>query len=174
MGMDQEKSVNSNIVVCNGLQVAPLWRRTLAYLIDISCVGLLVYICLFISVGFLSALGITSSVYSFALFMGILLTVVFDCYYWMHNESGSTYSVGKRFFGLEVVSLTGASVTAKQCLIRTVLRWVECLTIVPCLITVSTNNKRQRLGDYLSGTIVVYAPKDRELNVLERGHLCLA
>ncbi len=163
MGMEKKECVSA--VVCNGLQVAPLWRRTLAYLIDISCVGLLVYICLFLSIIFFSVFGIVSSASNCAIYAGIFLTVIFDCYYWMHNETGRTYSVGKKFLGLEVVSLTGTRVTAKQCLIRTVFRWIECLTIVPCLITVSSNNKRQRLGDFLSGTMVVYAPKELGLLV---------
>jgi uncharacterized RDD family membrane protein YckC len=68
-------------------------------------------------------------------------------------------TVGKLLFGLRVRQISGERCTARQIAIRTVLRLVEvnpfCLGELPAAIMLFFTARRQRIGDWLAGTVVV-------------------
>lgn len=66
-------------------------------------------------------------------------------------------SVGKKVMGIKVISLSGEQPSFSQYLNRWVFRLVD-FTITGsflALIMVAAGEKRQRLGDYIAGTVVV-------------------
>jgi len=68
-------------------------------------------------------------------------------------------TLGKSLFSLRVRQLSGEPCTARQALIRTLLRLVEVNPVlfgaVPAGIAILSTSRRQRIGDLLAGTVVV-------------------
>ncbi len=70
---------------------------------------------------------------------------------------------GKRLLGLRVLTVDGQPINAMQAILRNLVRGADALPalggIVPCylvgLITASANDRYQRLGDLVAGTMVV-------------------
>ena len=70
---------------------------------------------------------------------------------------------GKYFFSLRIQSLSDGPCTLKQALIRTAARIVEVnpilLGALPAILFIKFSQRGQRLGDMLSGTLVVSTDK---------------
>jgi len=78
---------------------------------------------------------------------------------WLWN--GQT--IGKRFFGLRVISEDGEPARFVAVVVRNLVRVVDFLTFFYGfgLVTLIVSSRSQRLGDYAGGTFVVRAPRPR-------------
>jgi uncharacterized RDD family membrane protein YckC len=99
---------------------------------------------------------------------GIILAAF--CIYWGYYSifealwNGQT--PGKRWAGIRVIKNTGRPINAFEAITRNLLRAVDALPIVPPyvvgVITMFLNSKKQRLGDFVAGTLVVHDKRAQE------------
>ena len=79
--------------------------------------------------------------------------------YYLFSEGLLGGTPGKLFFGLVVRQISGDRCTWAQIAIRTLLRFVEVNPLLfgalPAGIAVWSTKRRQRIGDWLAGTVVV-------------------
>lgn len=180
-------------------QVAGLWQRLPAFFIDF-----VVRAAIFVGVGFvLMCAGIFASVASFSS-AGIIASLTFILLLWFLLEwfygglletfwNGQT--IGKRAFGLRVVTTAGEPINGLQAILRNILRFVDAMPMLPFaafaavfgwdpmappaeddpfvmlfvffllaspiptyllgLTASALNERRQRLGDLVCGTMVI-------------------
>lgn len=106
------------------------------------------------TIGLLIALG-TPDV-SEAGFIILAITIILSYFIVLEGLFGKT--VGKRLFGIVVVSRDGSAITMRQSAVRNLLRVVDgLLNYVVGLIVMLLGEDRQRLGDLAAGTLVVRA-----------------
>ncbi|MDP6444896.1 MAG: RDD family protein [Pirellulaceae bacterium] len=142
--------------------IAGPFRRFPAFLIDLIAKGFLTFIIAQIF-GFILPSGIGDGVvliifFAISWFYGPL----FECYW-----NGQT--PGKRLLGLRVLTTSGRPIDGAEAVLRNVLRTVDMLppmattigmlpvapTFVIGLIVMASNNRFQRMGDLVAGTMVV-------------------
>lgn len=72
-------------------------------------------------------------------------------------------TLGKRVLRLRVVDATGLRLSLSQCVLRNLLRFVDCLPFAYAVggVTALLNSRGQRLGDLVAGTLVVHEPVER-------------
>lgn len=170
--------------IYDGLEInltkAPLIKRILAYVIDLSilsCLGYIFAITLGLLTGLMFAGGATfeDEVGKGVLGIGLLilwaifivLSIFLSHYYfvWQEHKKGTT--IGKKVMGMTVVSLKGGKLSLKQCWIRELTRWVDCILLFPGIITALLSKKSQRIGDHMAGTMVIYsAPQANSFSYL--------
>lgn len=98
----------------------------------------------------------------------IFVVVAFFGIIWGYPSLQETFwngrTIGKRVFGLRVLTIEGGPVGFRQAAIRAVLGlvdfWLPAPGGVVALVSALTTKNSQRLGDLAAGTIVVRAPKD--------------
>lgn len=166
----------SDNIVYDGLSVhltaAPLGKRTLAYLIDLGVIYAIT-IPLFIVFGFFGAIVFgfwktenegTSKSAGFAPILLILLALVIllglaALYhgYFVYYEYKKGATPGKQIFGLRVVSSDGTRMRLGQCVLRDLMRYVDCIMVLPGLLSVLLSKNSQRMGDLMAGTRVVHS-----------------
>lgn len=171
--------------VLEGLQVslapAPLLKRVLAYAVDLSIISSSMYLLLiFFGIAMVmigvsafpeSALGeggIVSGILTILLFLGFLLAIVTVLHgYFIYFEFKTGTTPGKRLFGLRTVSTDGSRLSLGQCIIRDMLRYVDCMLIIPGILSISLSKRNQRLGDLMAGTQVIHsAEREKESSFL--------
>jgi uncharacterized RDD family membrane protein YckC len=78
-------------------------------------------------------------------------------------------TVGKRVLNLRVLDATGLRLQFHQCLLRNLLRVVDCLPAFYLVggLTALLNRRAQRLGDLAAGTVVVHSPRHAEPNLAQ-------
>ena len=80
--------------------------------------------------------------------------------YFLIVEGAWSRTPGKMLTGLKVVGRDGSPCTTRQVLIRTLARLIEVnpllLGALPAAIAIITNKHRQRLGDRVAKTFVVF------------------
>lgn len=93
------------------------------------------------------------------LFLFLLVWSYFIGTEWLWN--GQT--LGKRMFGLRVITEDGSPARFVACFIRNLLRVVDFLPSGYCvgLIAIMVSKRSQRLGDMAAGTFVVRAPRPK-------------
>ena len=88
----------------------------------------------------------------------IILALMFILGYFIVLEGLFGRTVGKRLFGIVVVSRDGSAITLRQSAVRNLLRVIDgLLNYVVGLIVMLLGEDRQRLGDLVAGTLVVRA-----------------
>jgi len=92
-----------------------------------------------------------------ALFGVIACLALFDAYFIYYEYNHGT-TPGKRMFGLAVATLDGGRPSLGQCVVREILRHVDCLLVLPGLLSLSFTRRHQRLGDLLASTWVIRDP----------------
>jgi len=157
------------------IQLAPLWRRLLAFLLDIipvSIVSTLLAAKLFpqqldmlvkgqdlFEMTQFAAYDPAFSKYLAALL--IMMPVLLICYasIW---ELLMAATPGKAALKLTVLSANGDTPTARAVILRNLLRFLELYPDIPLmiLILVVFTRRRQRVGDLVAGTIVVMNSED--------------
>jgi uncharacterized RDD family membrane protein YckC len=176
------------------LAPAPVGRRISAALIDIGIVSVVMWL---VAIPFAALLGIFAVTYvaakekagdSGALLFLIILIVLVGLLvlamlgamhaYFIYYEFKKGATPGKRILGLRVVSLDGKRLTRGQAIYRDVVRWyVDGLLFIPAFVSIYLTEKRQRVGDLLAGTMVVYSAgsedKDSFLYVKREDYLAL-
>jgi uncharacterized RDD family membrane protein YckC len=150
------------------LESAPFLRRAFAFVIDVAIVGGAVYAAIIFVVAFVfgailsvgavsetagAIIGITAGVLGILVILGL-----FDSYFiYFEYKKGTT--LGKRLFGLRVVTLEGNKPSLGQCVARELLRYIDCTLLFPGPIAIALSSKRQRLGDMVAHTRVVYSKR---------------
>lgn len=165
--------------VYDGLEVklesARFWPRFCAYLTDLSIVALLSYlfilaviILLFVVIVPMAAAGLLEdmtpaiekvveiTVIALVILLLVGMLAIYHGYFiYYENKYGTT--PGKRIFGLRVTTTDGGRLSVGQCIIRDLARYVDCMLVIPGVLSVSISGKRQRLGDLVAGTLVVFS-----------------
>lgn len=141
-------------------QLAGAGNRGFAAIVDFLIVFILMFA---IGFGFqaLTAMDPTLNDWSgwvvfFELLIAWLYFVLFE---WLWN--GQT--IGKRFFGLRVISEDGEPARFVAVIVRNLVRVVDFLPLLYGLglVALIVSSRSQRLGDYAGGTFVVRAPSPR-------------
>lgn len=150
------------------LESAPFLRRVAAYIVDMAIVGACVYALIVIVFAFGMAAFVGASAVSkdAGIISGIVIVVLavlallafYDSYFiYFEHKYGATY--GKRLMGLRVVTLEGNRPSLGQCVAREVLRYIDCTLLFPGPIAILFSSKRQRIGDMVAHTRVVYSQR---------------
>ncbi len=150
------------------LEPAPFWKRFLAYLIDLGLVILVFYLLLFVFVFLAIALiGVVTTLPNLTDFVGwtgiilvvvgLLITLSVMDGYFILLEAKTGRTLGKKLFGLSVVTLSGAPPSTSQAVIRGLFRYIDCLLVLPGLLSVLLSEKGRRIGDLAAGTLVVHS-----------------
>ncbi len=91
-----------------------------------------------------------------ALLLLLLIGLIFWHLYFIILEYKFQATIGKKVFGLKVVSLESDKLSYKQCLIREVFRsYSDVPLIFPGIVTMLMSKRGQRLGDILTETMVI-------------------
>ncbi len=133
-------------------RTAGLASRALAWLID-QCQIIALRIVLFIVLIRLAEYGI-------AIFLALMLLIDFGYFTWFEwRRNGQT--PGKKYMGIHVVCISGASLRPGDVLLRNLLRVLDSLPVLMLVggITAFIDPLRRRLGDMAAGTAVVHAPQ---------------
>lgn len=177
-------SDHSHTTVYEGLQIrterAPLLKRILAYAIDLGIIYAVIYVAVLIEVLIFAALialsvigesllqllegegDTVSAVMIILVIFGLLLSLLMIATlyhgYFIYYEYKRGITPGKRLFGLQVVTTSGERLTLGQCVLRDLFRYIDALLVLPGLISILANDRGQRLGDLVAGTLVVHSP----------------
>ena len=87
---------------------------------------------------------------------GVFLVIIFA--YFIILEWLTGYTAGKYLLKMKVVNFDGKQITLKQSLIRNFGRMIDglpCFNIIG-MVSIYRSETRQRVGDKLAGTVVVY------------------
>ena len=131
--------------------------RTYAFLIDLA-IRAAVYVSLAIALNMIGASGVGISL--------VLLFAVNWCYYiWFEGRTGT--SPGKKKMHLRVVQDNGLPASLSNIILRNLLRAVDCLPFayVLGLLSMFSNPRFKRIGDWAAGTLVIYEPPKTTLPV---------
>jgi uncharacterized RDD family membrane protein YckC len=89
--------------------------------------------------------------------MGLLMLFLFTAFYYIGMELTFGGTIGKLFTGLRVCNADGSPLGIKGALLRFFFRWIDglfCYLLAAVLVMATA--KKQRLGDLVGGTVVVY------------------
>ena len=173
-GTNEDPSLRS--IPHEGLSVtlapAPFARRLFAYVIDLAIISTALNVLAFLVavpavVAAIAAFAVTRSeptaaAFGILIFFTLLAVLALLDLYFILCEYKKGTTLGKRLFGLRVISLTGTKLSFGQCVLRDLLRWVDCMFVLPGLLSIVLTTKHQRLGDLAAGTLVVYSPLEEK------------
>ena len=158
------------------VEPAPIFKRLLAAMLDMSIITAVIYIlaipAVFIfgaSVLFESLVRSTfengKSPWLILIVTAILIVffmAIFHAYYiYFEYKKGAT--PGKKLFGLKVISVDGKKLTRGQAIYRDLVRWyLDAIFGIPAAISMMLTERKQRVGDVLAGTMVVYSKSQEE------------
>ncbi len=167
-----ENDASQELNLQDGLSIklipAPILKRSLAYLVDLAIVTGILYLgfILFMVLVMLFAAAVAQLKAPWMFFvligLGIIAMLVFYHGFFIYYEFKRGFTPGKKLFGLKVVSLDGSRVSMRQCVIRDMMRYIDCMLVVPGLISMNVSQKRQRLGDMLCATMVTHSERQEK------------
>lgn len=153
----------------------PLFRRFVAFAIDVSIISMIINVLVLILALIAMAIwGIPnqedliwkmqtiSMRQMIFLLIGLMLLVLVMAAIWhlyfIFCEHMYQKTPGKKALGLSVVSLDGKPLSFKQAMLREILRcYVDMLFVVPGFLCLLLSKKKQRIGDIATNTLVVYS-----------------
>jgi uncharacterized RDD family membrane protein YckC len=162
-------------VIHNDFVPAPIGRRFFAFIIDSAIVSGILYLLLLLLLGAVfSFTGIPTEeeiqwkIYEWGatllvpLLLGVLFVVLVSAAIWhgyfVFFEHMYQKTPGKKALGLFVVSADGNVLSFKQCVLREIFRcYVDMLFVFPAIISVFCTQKKQRVGDLASNTLVLFS-----------------
>ena len=131
-------------------QLASVWQRVLAWLLDyvIICLGIVILSVLYQFV----FLGAGQGYLQF-----LIITPIYFLYHFVSEVVSGGRSIGKMAAGIGVIKLTGREPTISDYFTRWAFRLIDLGVSFGSLafIFINTSEKSQRLGDLLAQTIVV-------------------
>lgn len=147
------KALAESYMVAVPLVAAPFGRRIAAKLVDVAIV--LAAPCIVLFGGLLMDRTLWSEPIHVPFFLLIFLAMTFAILYPMLSEAESGQTVGKRMFGLRVVTESGTRISLGQAIVRYLpafleIAWIDALFAL-------FNDKRQRGFELISKTRVVDA-----------------
>jgi len=127
-----------------------LWRRVIAYGIDLMVLGvLLVLLWIFLAALTLASFGLLSPLWA-------VLGVVPLAYHTLLLGGPNSATLGMRLCGIELRSWTGERPFYLQALVQTVLFYISTAATCSLILLVALFNRRRRtLHDLLAGTLVI-------------------
>lgn len=141
-----------------------------------TAIDLLIYITVLIVAGILTSIFVSvllsagvggDNIEGFFTTILVLLNFAFLWGYRTIMESRYAASVGYRVMGLRVVTHRGAKPLFWQCAVRGLLWPVECLYFsLIAFISIIVTKRSQRLGDLITGTLVVHHNPEARLGTL--------
>jgi uncharacterized RDD family membrane protein YckC len=135
-------------------RLAGPFRRLPALLIDWAIVGTAVFvgsIVIALTFGAFISVGLAEA----------LISIAFFGAWWFYGGVFETFmngqTLGKRLTGIRVLTIDGQPINGLQAIMRNLFRGADLFPALPCLglIVMTLNKRSQRLGDLVSGTIVV-------------------
>jgi uncharacterized RDD family membrane protein YckC len=133
-------------------RVAGPVRRALAFAIDMAIFCFIAVIAIIVILQFAAAISRGMAIGGGAVFMFLMVWTFFGAQEALFN--GRT--VGKWILGLRVITVDGQPINALQAIMRTLLRLPDFAVPMIDLVTMSLNDRFQRLGDIVCGTVVVF------------------
>ena len=139
-------------------EVAGIGSRFLAQFVDVVVIALIQIV---ITIGVAALAGLFSSGQIFALVELILTFILIAGYFLISEAAWNGQTLGKRSVRLRVVGDHGEPLTLAQAAIRNLVRIVDFLPAFYAIgiVTMFSNSRAKRLGDFAAGTLVV---RDRE------------
>ncbi len=139
-------------------EIAGIGSRFLAQFVDVV---IIVLIQIVITIGAGALAGIFNSLRIFGLVELILTFILIAGYFLISEAAWNGQTLGKRSVRLRVVGDHGEPLTLGQAAIRNLVRIVDFLPALYAIgiVTMFSNSRAKRLGDFAAGTLVV---RDRE------------
>jgi len=139
-------------------EIAGIGSRFLAQFVDVLIITVIQIV---ITIGAGALGGIFGSVQVFALVELILTFVLIAGYFLISEAAMNGQTLGKRSVRLRAVGDHGEPLTVGQAAIRNLVRIVDFLPLFYAIgiVTMFSNSRAKRLGDFAAGTLVV---RDRE------------
>jgi len=139
-------------------EIAGIGSRFLAQFIDVLVITVIQIV---ITIGAGALGGIFGSVQVFALVELILTFILIAGYFLISEAAWNGQTLGKRYVRLRAVGDHGEPLTIGQAAIRNLVRIVDFLPLLYAIgiVTMFSNSRAKRLGDFAAGTLVV---RDRE------------
>lgn len=176
--LKDEASSASHSEIYDGLTVthtpAPHHVRVFAFLLDVGFAAIGTYVFYIVGVMVLSITaagnaiankgeGEVADMFGSTAFITMVIILIvggllINSGYFIYSEHKNGTTIGKRLFGLRVVSLDGRRLTLGQVVLRDLLRLVDCWMVIPGVISLIMNKEHRRLGDLVAGTMVVHSP----------------
>jgi uncharacterized RDD family membrane protein YckC len=132
-------------------ELAELRDRILAFVIDIVCVSISIWILALIGFGVFSLYGTSETVF------GILLTCVFIFYSLVCEVLNNGQSIGKMAMRIQVIKTVGGHATFADYAARWVFRMIDVYFSfggIACIL-IASSSKGQRIGDIVANTAVI-------------------
>jgi uncharacterized RDD family membrane protein YckC len=131
-----------------------LFKRVLAFLIDMICVG-----GLFIPVVIILTMTTVMSLGLLWFIVGPILAALPVAYHTLTVGGPASATVGQRVMGMYVLSVLGGRPTFWQALVNAVAFYVlGAMTSWLIILVALFNDQRRCLHDYVAGTVVVNRP----------------
>jgi uncharacterized RDD family membrane protein YckC len=139
-------------------EIAGIGSRFLAQFIDVVVIFVIQIV---ITVGAIALGGIFNSGQVFALVELILTFILIAGYFLISEAAWNGQTLGKRYVRLRAVGDHGEPLTVGQAAIRNLVRIVDFLPAFYAIgiVTMFSNSRAKRLGDFAAGTLVV---RDKE------------
>lgn len=139
-------------------EIAGIGSRFLAQFVDVLIIGVIQVV---ITIGAAAVAGLFNAGQLAALIEVILTFVLIAGYFLISEAAWNGQTVGKRAVRLRVVGDHGEPLTIAQAVIRNLIRVVDFLPALYAvgILTMFSNRRAKRLGDFAAGTLVV---RDRE------------
>jgi uncharacterized RDD family membrane protein YckC len=128
-----------------------LWRRTLAYFVDLCVIGIIAVLCWIVfAVLWVLSFGLLGPVLWF------LFGLIPLAYHTLLLSGPRSATIGMRLFDLELRSVTGERPGLLQALIQTAMFYITVgLTCSLILLIALLNRHKRTLHDMLAGTVMV-------------------
>ena len=139
-------------------EIAGIGSRFLAQFIDVLVITVIQIV---LTIGAAALGGIFNSIQIFALVELILSFILIAGYFLISEAAWNGQTLGKRYVRLRAVGDHGEPLTIGQAAIRNLVRIVDFLPAFYAIgiVTMFSNSRAKRLGDFAAGTLVV---RDRE------------
>lgn len=137
-------------------RLAPITRRMWAQLLDLMILTGISSLATTLSLLFFSALP----EFAFA-FSSFVTAFAFFGYFAISEAKFQGQTLGKKALNVRVISVDGTPITVRQAWLRNLLRIADFLPAVYIagVTSILANQRAQRLGDMVAGTMVVVEPK---------------
>lgn len=137
-------------------RLAGLGSRMLAHLLDVVILYMIINIFSFVSIAF-ALMGLEELSMGLMIFM-IVATVFL--YFILQEAFWNGFTIGKKAMGIKVVSADGTPVTLRGAAFRNLMRIADFMGVyVVGLVAMFLNERSQRLGDLVAGTLVIHVPR---------------